>query len=131
EAVSKEKDAASRQRLEKLEEELDDLEGRSAEMTARWKTEKEKVGSAAQIREAIDRLRNELNAAQRRGDLQRASEIAYGEIPPLEKRLAEEEAQAQDTAVSPGVVDAEQITAVAARWTGIPAEKMPGDQRGK
>src|SRR5207249_2787411 len=72
-----------------------------------------------------------LNAAQRRGDLQRASEIAYGEIPPLEKRLAEEEAQAQDNAVSPEVVDAEQIAAVVARWTGIPVEKMLEGEREK
>ena len=93
EALTKETDAASKQRLEKLEDELDDLEGQSAEMTARWKAEKDKVGQAAQAREALDRLRAELAAAQRRGDLQRASEIAYGEIPPLEKRLAEEEAE--------------------------------------
>ena len=98
EALTKETDAASKQRLEKLEDELDDLEGQSAEMTARWKAEKEKVGQAAQAREALDRLRAELAAAQRRGDLQRASEIAYGEIPPLEKRLAEEEAGDADAA---------------------------------
>ena len=95
EALTKETDAASKARLEKLEDELDDLEGQSAEMTARWRAEKEKVGSAAQAREALDRLRAELVSAQRRGDLQRASEIAYGEIPPLEKRLAEEEAKAE------------------------------------
>jgi ATP-dependent Clp protease ATP-binding subunit ClpB len=131
EALKKETDNASKQRLEKLEAELEDLEIQSEEMTQHWKTEKDKVGSAAQIREAIDRLRNELNAAQRRGDLQRASEIAYGEIPPLEKRLAEEEAQAQENAVSPEVVDAEQIAAVVSRWTGIPVEKMMEGEREK
>src|SRR5271157_5225494 len=82
EALTKETDAASKARLEKLEEELNDLEGQSADITARWKAEKDKVGQAAQAREALDRLRAELAAAQRRGDLQRASEIAYGEIPP-------------------------------------------------
>src|SRR6202007_2164508 len=97
EALSKEKDDASRQRLEKLEDELDDLEGQSAEMTARWRAEKDKVSNAAQSREALDRLRAELEQAQRRGDLQRASEILYGEIPVLEKRLAEEEGQSADS----------------------------------
>src|SRR5215831_6727235 len=131
EALTRETDAASKQRLEKLEDELDDLEGQSAEMTARWKSEKDKVGQAAQTREALDRLRAELAAAQRRGDLQRASEIAYGEIPPLEKRLAEEEAKAAEGAVSPEVVDAEQIAAVVSRWTGVPVEKMLEGEREK
>src|ERR1700712_2576701 len=112
EALSKETDAASKARLESLEDELDDLELQSTEMTARWRAEKEKVGQAAQAREALERLRAELIAAQRRGDLQRASEIAYGEIPQLERRMAEEEAQAAQNAVSPEVVDAEQIAAV-------------------
>ncbi|MBJ7408865.1 MAG: ATP-dependent chaperone ClpB [Phenylobacterium sp.] len=132
EALSKETDAASKARLEKLEEELDDLEGQSAEMTARWRAEKEKVSSAAQSREALDRLKAELSAAQRRGDLQRASEIAYGEIPQLEKRLAEAEAaEGQDEQLTPEVVDAEQIAAVVSRWTGVPVEKMLEGEREK
>ncbi|MFM1958842.1 MAG: ATP-dependent chaperone ClpB [Pseudomonadota bacterium] len=131
EALTKESDEASRQRLEKLEDELDDLEGQSAEMTARWKAEKEKVSSAAQVREALDRLRAELVAAQRRGDLQRASEIAYGEIPPLEKQLAEAEQKAAGDAVSPEVVDAAQIAAVVSRWTGVPVDKMLEGERDK
>ena len=131
EALTKESDDASRQRLEKLEDELDDLEGQSAEMTARWRAEKEKVSSAAQVREALDRLRAELVAAQRRGDLQRASEIAYGEIPPLEKQLAEAEQKAAGEAVSPEVVDAAQIAAVVSRWTGVPVDKMLEGEREK
>ncbi len=132
EALSKETDAASKARLEKLEEELDDLEGQSAEMTARWRAEKEKVSSAAQSREALDRLKAELSAAQRRGDLQRASEIAYGEIPQLEKLLAEAEAaEGQDEQLTPEVVDAEQIAAVVSRWTGVPVEKMLEGEREK
>jgi len=131
EALTKETDAASKARLEKLEDELADLEGQSEDMTARWRAEKEKVGSAAQMREAIDRLRAELVAAQRRGDLQRASEIAYGEIPPLEKRLAEAETAAATDAVNPEVVDAEQIAAVVSRWTGVPVEKMLEGEREK
>ena len=131
EALAKETDAASQARLEKLEEELDDLEGQSTEMTARWRSEKEKVGQAAQAREALDRLRAELVTAQRRGDLQRASEIAYGEIPQLERRLAEEEAAAAENPVSPEVVDAEQIAGVVSRWTGIPVDKMLEGEREK
>ena len=131
EALTKESDEASRQRLEKLEDELDDLEGQSEEMTARWRAEKEKVSSAAQIREALDRLRAELVAAQRRGDLQRASEIAYGEIPPLEKQLAEAEQKAAGDAVSPEVVDAAQIAAVVSRWTGVPVDRMLEGEREK
>jgi ATP-dependent Clp protease ATP-binding subunit ClpB len=131
EALSKETDAASKARLEKLEEELSSLEGESAELTARWRAEKEKVGQAAQAREALDRLRAELVAAQRRGDLQRASEIAYGEIPGLEKRLSEAEAAESKDAISPEVVDAEQIAAVVSRWTGVPVEKMLEGEREK
>jgi ATP-dependent Clp protease ATP-binding subunit ClpB len=131
EALTKETDSASKARLEKLEDELADLEGQSEDMTAKWKAEKDKVGSAAQMREALDRLRAELTAAQRRGDLQRASEIAYGEIPSLEKRLAEADEAAADQAVNPEVVDAEQIAAVVSRWTGVPVEKMLEGERDK
>jgi ATP-dependent Clp protease ATP-binding subunit ClpB len=131
EALVKETDTASKLRLEKLDEELDDLEGRSAEMTARWRAEKEKVGQAAQAREALERLKAELAAAQRRGDLQRASEIAYGEIPTLERRLAEEDAAADQDALTPEVVDAEQIAGVVSRWTGVPVEKMLEGEREK
>jgi ATP-dependent Clp protease ATP-binding subunit ClpB len=131
EALQKETDAASRARLEKLEEELRELEAESAEMTARWRAEKDKVSSAAQLREGLDRLRAELVGAQRRGDLQRASEIAYGEIPGLEKRLAEAERQAGNDPVTPETVDAEQIAAVVSRWTGVPVEKMLEGEREK
>ena len=131
EALTRETDAASRHRLEKLEDELDDLEGQSAEMTSRWRSEKEKVGQAAQAREALERLRAELVTAQRNGDLQRASEIAYGEIPQLERRLAQEEEAGAKDAVSPEVVDAQQIAAVVSRWTGVPVDKMLEGEREK
>jgi ATP-dependent Clp protease ATP-binding subunit ClpB len=132
EALSRETDVASRNRLEKLEEELAELEAESADMTARWRAEKDKVSSAAQAREALDRLRAELVGAQRRGDLQRASEIAYGEIPALEKRLSEAEAaEGSDEAMAPEVVDPEQIAAVVSRWTGVPVEKMLEGEREK
>ncbi|HWF01764.1 MAG TPA: ATP-dependent chaperone ClpB [Caulobacteraceae bacterium] len=131
EALARETDNASKARLAKLEEELDDLEGQSAEMTARWRSEKEKVGQAAQSREALERLRAELAAAQRRGDLQRASEIAYGEIPALEHRLAEADEAADQDPLTPEVVDAEQIASVVSRWTGVPVEKMLEGERDK
>ncbi len=131
EALSRETDAASKARLEKLEEELVELEEQSETMTRRWRAEKDKVSSAAQLREAIDRLRAELVSTQRRGDLQRASEIAYGEIPPLERQLEVAETEATRDAVSPEVVDAEQIAGVVSRWTGIPVEKMLEGEREK
>ena len=131
EALAKETDGASKQRLEKLQVELDDLEGQSEAMTARWRSEKEKVGQSAQAREALERLRAELAAAQRRGDLQRASEITYGEIPDLERRLAQDDAAADADPLTPEVVDAEQIAAVVSRWTGVPVEKMLEGERDK
>jgi ATP-dependent Clp protease ATP-binding subunit ClpB len=132
EALKKEPDAASRQRLEKLEDEIADLEGQSEDMTARWKTEKSKVGAAASAREALDRLRSELEQAQRRGDLARASEILYGQIPVLERELSEAEGQAKAGGdLAPEVVDAEQIAAVVSRWTGVPMEKMLAGEKDK
>ncbi|TCS02887.1 ATP-dependent chaperone ClpB [Caulobacter sp. BK020] len=133
EALSKETDAASKQRLENLEVEIDDLQFRSDEMTARWKAEKDKVGGAAQAREALDRLRADLAAAQRAGDFARAGQIQYGEIPALEKRLADAEAGegGSEKALTPEVVDAEQIAAVVSRWTGVPVEKMLEGEREK
>ena len=131
EALAKETDGASRQRFEKLAEELEGLELDSETMTARWRSEKEKVGQAAQAREALERLRAELAGAQRRGDLQRASEIAYGEIPNLEKRISDEDAVADANPLTPEVVDAEQIAAVVSRWTGVPVEKMLEGERDK
>jgi ATP-dependent Clp protease ATP-binding subunit ClpB len=130
EALSKETDAASKHRLENLEVEIDDLQFRSDEMTARWKAEKEKVGGAAQAREALDRLRADLANAQRAGDFARAGQIQYGEIPALERRLAEAE-EGETEALTPEVVDAEQIAAVVSRWTGVPVEKMLEGEREK
>ncbi len=130
EALRKETDAASKARLDDIEAQIADLDEQSQEMTARWRAEKEKVGSAAQAREALDRLRAELVQAQRQGDLQRASEIMYGQIPSLEKQLNTAEAAAKDQ-MTPEVVDAEQIAAVVSRWTGVPVEKMLEGEREK
>ncbi len=132
EALKKESDSASQQRLEKLEDEIADLEGQSDDMTARWKSEKDKVGQGAQLRETLDRLRAELAAAQRAGDLGRASEIAYGQIPQLERQLEDSESPAAVAApLTPEVVDAEQIAAVVSRWTGVPVDKMLEGEREK
>ncbi|WP_333592330.1 ATP-dependent chaperone ClpB, partial [Brevundimonas sp.] len=134
EALKKETDKASVARLEKLEDEIDALQGQSDDLTARWKSEKDKVGQAAQLRETLDRLRAELAAAQRNGDLARASEIAYGQIPQLEKRLGDAEAAEDagaDRPLTPEVVDAEQIAAVVSRWTGVPVDKMLEGEREK
>jgi len=135
EALKKETDPASKLRLDDLETQIDDLQFKSDEITARWKAEKDKVGSAAQTREALDRLRAELASAQRQGDFARAGQIQYGEIPQLEKRLAEAESAAADKdAAAPlttEVVDAEQIAAVVSRWTGVPVEKMLEGEREK
>ncbi|HVY34158.1 MAG TPA: ATP-dependent chaperone ClpB [Caulobacteraceae bacterium] len=130
EALRKETDAASKARLGDIEAQIADLDEQSQAMTARWRAEKEKVGSAAQAREALDRLRAELVQAQRQGDLQRASEIMYGQIPSLEKQLADAETAAKDQ-MTPEVVDAEQIAAVVSRWTGVPVEKMLEGEREK
>ena len=133
EALKKETDTGSRTRLEKLESEIDDLQAESDDLTNRWKAEKEKVGQSAQLRETLDRLRAELVTAQRNGDLGRASEIAYGQIPGIERQLEEAEANAADKAgpLTPEVVDAEQIAAVVSRWTGVPVEKMLEGEREK
>ncbi|MFT4911431.1 MAG: ATP-dependent Clp protease ATP-binding subunit ClpB [Brevundimonas sp.] len=133
EALKKESDKASVARLEKLEDEIADLEGQSDDLTGRWKAEKEKVGAGAQLRETLDRLRAELAAAQRAGDLGRASEIAYGQIPGIEKQLDQAEANEADKQgpLTPEVVDAEQIAQVVSRWTGVPVDKMLEGEREK
>lgn len=133
EALKKESDKASVARLEKLEDEIADLEGQSDDLTTRWKAEKEKVGAGAQLRETLDRLRAELAAAQRAGDLARASEIAYGQIPGIEKQLEQAEANEADKQgpLTPEVVDAEQIAQVVSRWTGVPVDKMLEGEREK
>ncbi len=130
EALLKETDEASRRRLEKLDEEISELQSESDEMTARWRSEKEKVSSSAQLRETLDRLRAELADAQRRGDFARAGEIQYGQIPELERQLAEAAGEDKDP-LTPEVVDAEQIAAVVSRWTGVPVEKMLEGEREK
>jgi ATP-dependent Clp protease ATP-binding subunit ClpB len=140
EALKKEGDKASKDRLESLKEELAGLEQRSAELTAAWRAEKDKLASTTEVKEQLDRLRAELADAERRGDLAKASELKYGRIPELEKRLSEAEAAADEAAdgktngkaaMVKEVVDEEQIASVVSRWTGVPVDKMLEGEREK
>ena len=130
EALKKEDDAASKDRLEKLEKELGDLQQRSAEMTAKWQAERDKLESARGLKEQLDRARNELDHAKREGNLARAGELSYGVIPGLEKKLAEAEAK-DDALMVEEAVRPEQIAEVVERWTGIPTSKMLEGEREK
>ena len=128
EALKKEQDAASKDRLEKLEKELADIEEKSNGMTAHWKAEKAKLGDRQKLKEQLDQARNEEDIAQRKGDLQRASELRYGVIPDLEKQLA----VTQDGGrLVNEAVDEQQIASVVSRWTGVPVDKMLEGERGK
>ena len=133
EALKKEDDAASVDRLDKLEKELGDLEQKSAELTARWRAEKESLASATKVKEILDAARQQLADAERRGDLGRASELKYGQIPALEKQLQEAEGREEDAAKSlvNEVVSPESIAAVVSRWTGVPVDKMLEGEREK
>ncbi len=130
EALRKEDDAASKDRLAKLERELAELQERSAEMTAQWQAERDKLASARDIKEQLDRARAELEIAKREGNLARAGELSYGVIPGLEKRLAEAETQGNGMMVEEAVRP-EQIAQVVERWTGIPTAKMLEGEREK
>ena len=128
EALKKETDAASKERLAKVEQEISDLERRSAELTARWRAEKEKLGTVQRLKEQLDAARGELETAQRRGDLQRAGELLYSVIPALEKQLAQTPAQGQ---MLKQEVTTEEVAEVVSRWTGIPVDRMLEGEREK
>lgn len=130
EALKKEDDAASKDRLEKLEKELADLMERSDSMTAKWQAERDKLESGRELKEKLDRARAELDAAKREGNLAKAGELSYGIIPQLEKALAESEGLETDALVSEAVRP-EQIAEVVERWTGIPTTKMLEGERDK
>src|SRR2546423_5070647 len=126
EALRKESDPGSKSRLQLLEKELADLEKKSADLTSRWSAEKNKLSNAQKLKSELDGLRIELANAQRRGEYQRAGELAYGRIPELEKKLAEIEAEAKDGAgeMMEEAVTANHIAQVVSRWTGVPVDKM-------
>ncbi|MAL78427.1 MAG: ATP-dependent chaperone ClpB [Sneathiella sp.] len=129
-ALEKESDKASKERLEKLQKELVDLEKQSADLTQSWQMEKEKLNRAQSVKEKLDAARNELVTAQRQGNLQRAGELAYGVIPALEKELEEAEAAEGSSLVRESVKE-EDIAGVVSRWTGIPVDKMLSGEREK
>ncbi len=130
EALKKEDDAASKERLEKLEKELANLSEKAEAMTAAWQAERDRREGANTVKEQLDQARAELEKAKREGNLARAGELSYGIIPGLEKKLAEADAgdgaRMVEEAVRP-----EQIAEVVERWTGIPTSKMLEGERDK
>ncbi|POF30407.1 ATP-dependent chaperone ClpB [Roseibium marinum] len=131
EALKVEDDAASKDRLERLEKELTDLEEQSQALTGRWLSEKDKLNLEQKIKEQLEQSRTDLEIAQRRGDLTKAGELAYGVIPDLERKLAEAEAsEGTDTMVDEAVTPA-HIAQVVSKWTGIPVDKMLEGEREK
>ncbi|MEO1609934.1 MAG: ATP-dependent chaperone ClpB [Pseudomonadota bacterium] len=130
EALLKESDAGSKDRLGVLQGEIANLEERSSIMTQRWQAEKAKLGDAQKIKEELDARRTELDQAQRRGDLAKAGELAYGVIPELEARIAAIE-DTEDTAMLEEAVTPNHIAQVVSRWTGVPVDKMLEGERDK
>ncbi len=130
EALKKESDSASRDRLEKLEDELADLEAKSEDLTAEWKAEKDRVTDVQKLKEQLDQARSELEVAQRKGDLAKAGELKYGVIPDLEKKIAGGAEDGKRHLVNEAVNES-HIAGVVSRWTGIPVDKMLAGEREK
>ncbi|WP_119461290.1 ATP-dependent chaperone ClpB [Rhodospirillaceae bacterium SYSU D60014] len=130
EALKKEADPASKDRLQKLEGEVAELEKKSADLTAVWQAEKEKLVGAQKLKEQLDHARIELEQAQRTGNLERAGELAYGIIPDLTRKLKDGESAGEHHMLNE-VVTEEDIAAVVSRWTGIPVDKMLEGEREK
>jgi ATP-dependent Clp protease ATP-binding subunit ClpB len=131
EALRKESDAASKERLQRLDKSIADLEEKSKTLTARWESEKQKLGSAQKLKVELDQRRHELDQAQRKGDFTRAGELAYGVIPGLEKKLRELEASEAKGAMVEEAVTPDHVAAIVSRWTGIPVDKMLEGEREK
>ena len=130
EALKKETDAASKDRLKTLEKELASLEEQSAALTSRWQSEKEKLGSAQKIKADLEAARNELAIAQRKGEYQRAGELTYSVIPGLEKKLSEVEEQSRSAMVEEAVTP-NHVAQIVSRWTGVPVDRMLEGEREK
>jgi ATP-dependent Clp protease ATP-binding subunit ClpB len=132
EALKKETDSASKDRLTKLEKELANLEEEANALAQRWHEEKEKMAGAQKIKEDLDHARIELEQAQRKGDLAKAGELAYGVIPNLEAKLKKlEEEEGKTGSLAQEVVEPDMIAQVVSRWTGIPVDKMLEGEREK
>jgi ATP-dependent Clp protease ATP-binding subunit ClpB len=130
EALKKEVDPASKERLQKLEVELTDLETQYAAMNATWQREKENIDTLRKTKAELDHLRSELELVQRAGNLARAGELMYGLIPQFEQKLADQTNQ-QSTKALNEEVTVEDIALVVSRWTGIPVDKMLTGEREK
>jgi len=132
EALKKETDSASKDRLAKLEKDLVNLEEEANALSQRWQEEKSKLQSAQKLKEQLDAARIELDQAQRGGDLAKAGELAYGVIPDLEAKLKKiEEEEDKGGAMAQEVVTPDLIAQVVSRWTGIPVDKMLEGEREK
>ncbi len=132
EALKKESDTASKDRLNRLEKELANLEEQSTAITARWKAEKDALGRVAELKKKLDDARNELAQAQRQGQYQRAGELAYGVIPDTEKELRDLETKVEnDSGMMEVAVTPNEIAQVISRWTGVPVDKMLEGEREK
>jgi len=129
-ALEKEKDAASKDRLETLKGELANLEEQSAALTQRWQAEKDKIHAESRIKEQLEAARTQLDQAQRIGDLAKAGELSYGTIPTLEKQLADAQGAAEGAMLREEVTQ-DDIAAIVSRWTGIPVDKMLEGEREK
>ncbi|NMB89187.1 MAG: ATP-dependent chaperone ClpB [Chloroflexi bacterium] len=127
-ALQKEKDKSSRQRLEALERDLADLAERSAELKTRWQTEKDAIARLQAIKERMEQIQLEVEQAERRADLEKAARLRYGELPGLERQRQEAEAQIKqlqkEGALLKEEVDAEEIAEVISHWTNIPVSRM-------
>jgi len=130
EALKKESDQASKDRLDALEAELANLQQQSSELTGRWQAERDKIAGEAKLKEQLDAARIQLEQAQRAGDLAKAGELSYGTIPALEKQL-EEAQSATKGAMLREEVTSEDIASVVSRWTGIPVDRMMEGEREK
>ncbi|WP_298855240.1 ATP-dependent chaperone ClpB [uncultured Ruegeria sp.] len=131
EALKLEDDAASKDRLENLQKDLADLQEKSAEMTAQWQAERDKLAGARDLKEQLDKARADLEIAKREGNLAKAGELSYGVIPELEKKLTEAENAESNAMMAEETVRPEQIASVVERWTGIPTSKMLEGEREK
>src|SRR6202163_1488808 len=130
-ALKKERDAASKDRLKRLEKDLAQLEESADALTAKWKSEKDKLNSAAELQKQLDKAKNDLADAVRRGDYQKAGELQYGTVPELEKKLKAVESVAASSIVVSEAVTADNIAGVVSRWTGIPVDRMLEGERDK
>jgi ATP-dependent Clp protease ATP-binding subunit ClpB len=135
EALKKEKDPASRERLQKLEQELTDLKAQKEEMGGHWKKEKEAISKIREIKEKLESTKTESQLAERQGDLSRAAELKYGTLIALEKSLEQENKNLEQLQASQKMlkeeVDSEDIAEVVGKWTGIPVSRLMEGEREK